>query len=52
MENTTPQFELNAEYWENEIAYLENSLEGLKTAYGAIYSLLEHAKTKLDEFEN
>lgn len=53
MENIT-QAQIEAQgaaYWNNEVEYLINATEGLKTSYGILQAMLTHAKKKLQEAE-
>lgn len=33
-----------AEYWENELSYLENAMDGLRTSYAILDSMHKHAQ--------
>lgn len=39
----------NLDYWTNEVEYFEHAIEGLKTTFAVMNSLLEHSKIEMEK---
>lgn len=54
MENTinTQNETQGVEFWENELAYFENAMDGLRTSYAVIEQMHKHAQSELAKLVN